>query len=57
MSKKYVIPCEVYSRVVGYYRPVQNWNVGKQQEFRERNTYDKKIEVGINDQGRKAKKI
>jgi len=34
------VPCEVYSRVVGYYRPVQNWNIGKQQEFKERNTYD-----------------
>ena len=30
------IPCEVYSRVVGYYRPVQNWNDGKKEEFRER---------------------
>lgn len=28
--------CEVYSRVVGYYRPVSNWNQGKQQEFTER---------------------
>ncbi|QTA38280.1 ribonucleoside triphosphate reductase [Thermosipho ferrireducens] len=27
---------EVYSRVVGYYRPVQNWNDGKQQEYYER---------------------
>jgi len=31
-----VIETEVYSRVVGYYRPVQNWNRGKQQEFSER---------------------
>ncbi len=30
------IPVEVYSRVVGYFRPVQNWNKGKQQEFSER---------------------
>jgi hypothetical protein len=30
------IPVEVYSRVVGYFRPVQNWNKGKQQEFTER---------------------
>jgi len=30
---------EVYSRVVGYYRPVQNWNIGKRQEFEERKTY------------------
>ena len=27
---------EVYSRVVGYYRPVQEWNVGKQAEFHDR---------------------
>ncbi len=30
------VPVEVYSRVVGYFRPVQNWNKGKQQEFKER---------------------
>lgn len=30
---------EVYSRVVGYFRPVQNWNEGKKQEFAERETY------------------
>ena len=27
-------PAEVYSRVVGYYRPVQNWHKGKQEEYR-----------------------
>ncbi len=32
-------PAEVYSRVVGYYRPVSNWNDGKQEEFKERQTY------------------
>lgn len=26
-------PCEVFSRVVGYMRPVQGWNKGKQEEF------------------------
>lgn len=31
--------CEVYSRVVGYYRPVQNWNKGKQEEFKFRKEY------------------
>ena len=30
---------EVYSRVVGYYRPVQNWNDGKKAEFDERKEY------------------
>lgn len=33
---------EVYSRVVGYYRPVQQWNIGKSQEFEERKTYSEK---------------
>ena len=31
---------EVYSRITGYYRPVQNWNDGKAQEFKERKLYD-----------------
>jgi len=31
--------CEVYSRVVGYLRPVKQWNKGKKEEFRERKTY------------------
>ncbi len=31
---------EVYSRITGYYRPVQNWNAGKAQEFKERKLYD-----------------
>ena len=33
-------PTEVYSRITGYYRPIQNWNVGKAEEFKERKTYD-----------------
>ena len=31
---------EVYSRITGYYRPVQNWNDGKAEEYRERRLYD-----------------
>ena len=31
---------EVYSRITGYYRPVQNWNTGKTQEYKDRRTYD-----------------
>lgn len=31
---------EVWSRITGYYRPVQNWNEGKSQEYKERKTYD-----------------
>ena len=33
-------PTEVYSRITGYYRPVQNWNDGKAQEFKDRKLYD-----------------
>ena len=33
------VPCEVYSRIVGYLRPIQNWNKGKRQEFEDRRTY------------------
>ena len=36
--KARLIECEVYSRVVGYFRPVRNWNEGKRQEFCERKT-------------------
>lgn len=32
-------PCEVYSRVVGYLRPVQQWNKGKKAEFFDRREY------------------
>ena len=31
---------EIYSRITGYYRPVQNWNEGKTQEYKNRTTYD-----------------
>ena len=31
---------EVYSRITGYYRPVQNWNDGKAQEYKDRKTYN-----------------
>ena len=35
---------EVYSRVVGYYRPVKAWNKGKQEEFKERKAYKSAFE-------------
>ena len=37
------VKAEVYSRVVGYYRPVQDWNRGKQEEFSEREYVDLKV--------------
>ena len=44
-GEQYVCPIcggktEVYSRITGYYRPVQNWNDGKSQEFKDRQVYD-----------------
>ena len=33
---------EVYSRITGYYRPIQNWNDGKAQEFKDRQEYNLK---------------
>ena len=44
-GEKYVCPIcgaktEVYSRITGYYRPVQNWNDGKTQEYKDRVTYN-----------------
>ncbi len=38
------VKAEVYSRVVGYYRPVQDWNRGKQEEFSQREYVDLNID-------------
>lgn len=35
-KKVRAVKAEVYSRVVGYYRPIQDWNEGKREEFRDR---------------------
>jgi len=37
--------CEVYSRVVGYFRPVQNWNKGKKEEFKNRKEFSENISL------------
>ncbi len=39
---------EVYSRVVGYLRPVEQWNAGKQEEFADRRTFRPTEEGGPN---------
>lgn len=39
------IPVEVYSRVCGYYRPVNQWNKGKKEEFKERKVAVTQIQV------------
>ena len=54
-GEQYVCPkcgkrTEVYSRITGYYRPVQNWNDGKSEEFKMRQTYNiknSKLKHGI----------
>ncbi|NIO38004.1 ribonucleoside triphosphate reductase, partial [Candidatus Bathyarchaeota archaeon] len=38
--------CEVYSRVVGYLRPVSQWNDGKQSEFKIRKMFDGRVSLG-----------
>jgi len=43
MSNELFIRPEVYSRIVGYFRPVENWNKGKKQEFSERKTLKVKV--------------
>ena len=49
-GEKYTCPTcgkktEVYSRITGYYRPVQNWNDGKSQEFKDRKEYNAAMAV------------
>ena len=41
------VRCEVYSRVVGYLRPVRNWNAGKRQEFVDRVDYKVKEDEDV----------
>lgn len=47
-------PCggkvEVYSRVCGFFRPVQQWNKGKREEFKDRREYVIRKEVSDADQ-------
>jgi len=43
-TEKLRVPCEVYSRVVGYLRPVNSWNPGKVAEWKERKPYELKAE-------------
>lgn len=37
--------CEVYSRISGYYRPVSQWNKGKQEEFENRKALQMNLKV------------
>lgn len=33
-------PCEIWTRVMGYHRPIESFNIGKKQEYRDRKTFD-----------------
>lgn len=41
MTTKKRNKCEVYSRIVGYLRPIQQWNEGKREEFKDRVEFKK----------------
>lgn len=40
-------PTEIYTRIVGYYRSLKNWNRGKREEYRHRRTFD--VDVSLQD--------
>lgn len=39
--------CEIWSRAVGYLRPIEQWHSGKQAEFEDRKTFDKQVTKDI----------
>jgi hypothetical protein len=46
--------CEVYSRVVGYIRPVSNWNDSKQAEFYDRKHFDRAVNEAFEEKTKEA---
>ena len=42
MSEQCGKPCECWSRVTGYFRPVKSWNKGKREEFKDRKPFEVK---------------
>lgn len=43
------VPCEIYSRSCGYFRPVDQWNRGKQSEYKDRTPLNpRKVEEQLN---------
>ncbi|MFP4427048.1 MAG: anaerobic ribonucleoside-triphosphate reductase [Spirochaetaceae bacterium] len=45
-------PTEIYTRIVGYYRSLKNWNRGKREEYRHRRTFD--VDVSLQDGPKRA---
>lgn len=39
--------CEVWSRVMGYYRPVEGWNIGKKQEYEDRKFFSESVATDV----------
>jgi ribonucleoside-triphosphate reductase len=48
---------EVYSRIVGYYRSLRNWNHGKKAEFQERKTYSAELSLTNREPGDEAMQL
>ena len=46
---------EVYSRVCGYFRPIENWNRGKKEEFKDRKAYNPAIKEKLLENDQKEK--
>ena len=38
-------PCEIWTRVMGYHRPVSQWNKGKKSEFKERKYFSETVTI------------
>ena len=49
--------CEVFSRSMGYYRPIDNFNVGKRQEYEERNTFKEEYSLSAGDRHQTLLKV
>ena len=48
---------EVFSRVTGFFRPVQSWNKGKAEEFKDRKKFSREKMIGKDDNSRIAKTV
>ena len=48
---------EVFSRVTGFFRPVQSWNKGKTEEFKDRKNFNRETMMSKDDNSRPAKTV
>ena len=49
--------CEVYSRIVGYFRPVSDWNEGKKAEFEKRKTFNMESRYADTEERREQERL